>query len=54
MASPTKVSKTRKKLKARKLGRDRKHHTARDGSTPTRAEFFGDVPKAQRGVNIER
>ncbi len=42
MASAMKVYKVRKKLKARKQGRARKLKTARDGSTPKKADLFGD------------
>ena len=45
MASDSKVFKARKKIKARKRGRARKNRLARDGTTPTKAEFFGDEAK---------
>jgi hypothetical protein len=53
MASPTKVFKVRKKLKARKQGRDRKNRTEREGSTPSWEAVFGE-PKNQTSDNIQR
>lgn len=43
MASATKVYKTRKRLKQKSLGRDRKNRLDREGTTPSQAVFFGDV-----------
>jgi hypothetical protein len=43
MASASKVYKARKRLKARKTGRDRKNKLEKCGTTPSRAVFFGDV-----------
>lgn len=45
MASPTKVHKTRKRLKRKQLGRARKNKIERVGSTPAKTEFFGDTKK---------
>ena len=42
MASDTKVKKVRKALKDRKQGRKRKNKIDREGSTPSKAEFFAD------------
>ena len=42
MGSLTKTYKVRKKLKERKQGRDRKNRLNREGSTPSKGEFFGD------------
>lgn len=50
MASRTMVYKRRKRLKACKAGRDRKLRTAKLGSTPSRAVFFGDVPADKKGA----
>lgn len=47
MASRGKKFKVRRNLKARKSGRDRKRLTDRDGSTPSKAVFFGDDPKTE-------
>ncbi len=46
MASDAKVYKARVRIKARKIGRDRKHRIAREGSTPKKEVFFGDKPAA--------
>jgi hypothetical protein len=48
MASWTAVYMTRKRLKAKKAGRARKLKIARDGSTPSRAAFFGDAAPAKK------
>jgi len=50
MASATKVFKVRKKLKARKQGRDRKNKLARDGSTPPKAVLFGDAEPQKKSA----
>ena len=42
MASVTRIYKVRKNLKDRKAGLERKNKLNRDGSTPTKAVFFGD------------
>ena len=47
MASWTQVYMTRKRIKAKKMGRNRKLKVARQGSTPSRAAFFGDAPKSK-------
>lgn len=44
MASCTKVTETRRRLKQHNMGRARKNKLARVGSTPTKAQFFGDAP----------
>lgn len=46
MASITKVYMTRVRLKTAKAGRKRKNRLENHGTTPTRAAFFGDAPKA--------
>lgn len=43
MASLTRIYMTRVRLKVRKMGRKRKNQIESQGSTPTRAVFFGDV-----------
>ncbi len=48
MASCTKVYKVRKRLKQRKSGRDRKHQLERNGSTPSKAAFFGEAKPEAR------
>jgi hypothetical protein len=45
MASSTQIRKTRKAIKARKMGRKRKHLLVRQGSTPPAAVLFGDPQK---------
>lgn len=47
MASLTKVFMTRVRLKTAKAGRKRKNALEKKGTTPTRAAFFGDAPKAE-------
>lgn len=47
MASWTQVYMTRKRIKAKKMGRARKLKIARTGSTPSRAAFFGDAKSAK-------
>ena len=42
MASATKVYKVRKRLKQNKMGRKRKNRLAKAGTTPSKADFFGD------------
>jgi hypothetical protein len=44
VASPTKVYMTRARIKSRKAGRKRKNRLENNGTTPTRAAFFGDAP----------
>jgi len=48
MASPTKVIKIRRKMKAAKRGRKRKLELKKHGTTPSREVFFGDAPKADK------
>ena len=48
MASRTEVHKTRKKLKQRKIGVLRKKSINKNGSTPTDAELFGEVPNRRK------
>jgi hypothetical protein len=48
MASWTQVYMTRKRIKAKKMGRSRKKATERNGSTPTRAAFFGDAAASKK------
>ena len=43
MGSVTHVYMTRVRLKVRKMGRKRKNQLNNQGSTPTRAAFFGDA-----------
>jgi hypothetical protein len=45
MASCTKVYEIQSRNKHKKMGRKRKNKLAKLGSTPTRAEVFGDVKK---------
>jgi len=42
VASATKKYKIVRKRKARRMGNDRKTAEARNGTTPSRAAFFGD------------
>ncbi|MEL6760159.1 MAG: hypothetical protein AAFP04_07120 [Myxococcota bacterium] len=45
MASSTKVKKIRNKMKAIRRGHQRKLRLQREGTTPSKATFFGDEPK---------
>ena len=47
MGSLTHIYMRRVQLKTRKMGSKRKHALENHGTTPTRAEVFGDAPKAQ-------
>ena len=42
MASRGRIFKARKNMKDRKAGKDRKNSNNKHGTTPTRAEVFGD------------
>lgn len=42
MASSTKIKKIRKKMKEIRRGHQRKLKLAKEGTTPSKAEFFGD------------
>jgi hypothetical protein len=42
MASTTKAHMTKQKNKTRALGKARKKHLAKNGSTPAKAKLFGD------------
>ena len=44
MASATKAYKVKKRTKSKNAGRDRKKELAKQGSTPSAAVLFGDVP----------
>lgn len=48
MASSMRIFKARKRLKRRKRGLDRKNELNRDGSTPSKAEFFGDAKTPEK------
>ncbi len=47
MASITKVYMRRVRLKQRKMGRKRKNRLENQGTTPSKAELFGDKPEAK-------
>ena len=42
MASPTQIYRIQRKRKLRKAGRDRKVAVAKNGTTPSQKELFGD------------
>lgn len=42
MGSPTRIHKTRKRLKKHNAGRKRKNQLDNRGTTPTKAAVFGD------------
>ena len=42
MASSTKIKKIRKKMKEIRRGHQRKLRVAKEGTTPSKAVFFGD------------
>ena len=48
MASSTSSYTLKKKHKMRSSGRKRKNDLDTRGTTPTRATFFGDAPKAKK------
>jgi hypothetical protein len=43
MASAMRVFKARKRIKRRKRGLERKNELNRNGSTPSKKDFFGDA-----------
>ena len=45
MASATKITEFKAKMKHKKAGHKRKLKTARRGTTPTQAKLFGDEKK---------
>ena len=54
MASCTKVYETRCRIKSKNMGRRRKNKVAREGSTPSRAVFFGDAAKQPAQTSTAR